>query len=211
MGRDLHSERHSELSLTSTKRDSRDSRVTGVLATHDSRHRHHSLVTAGSGVSRNVIGDTRSSGSASARDARLSLTDTAGLTRVFPHCPPSDERQPTTNPSRLGRTKRQRHVRHNISSSGKRATRSVARRTPHAVISRIYGRINRKTHTPLFVFVAFVPPSSVCSENGRDGRERRYPSRVRPDPRSLSLPRARNEDGASACVITVRDVIGPRT
>jgi len=76
-------------------------------------------------------------------------------TRVLAYRPRS---QATTNPSRLGHTKRQRHVRHNISSSGKRATRNVATyATCGDCEFTLYGRINRKRHTPLFVFVAFVP------------------------------------------------------
>lgn len=124
----------------------------------------------------------------------------------LPYRPPS---RATTNPSRLGHTKRQRHVRHNISSSGKRATCNVATYVTCRDRKFTGESIERRTLHYLYSSHSF-PPSCVCSENGRDGPERRYPSKLRPDSRSLSLPSTGNEDGASACVITARDAIGSR-
>jgi len=57
----------------------------------------------------------------------------------------------------------------------------------HTRRSRVYKRINRKTHTPLFVFVAFIPLELRVFGKWTRRPRARYLLKVRPDSRSLSL------------------------
>lgn len=122
--------------------------------------------------------------------ASASLVDASRLrtlVRLRESLPTVLARRRQQTPSRLGHTKRQRHVRHNISSSGKRATRNVATYATCGDCEFTGESTERGTLHYLYSSHSF-PPSFVCSENGR---ERRYPSKVRPDSRFLSHSHAR--------------------
>lgn len=138
MGRGLHSERHSgpsNLNQTLT--------VVTVLPRQCSRHRHHSLVTAGTDRFRETLaGYSVTRAGASRRGASRSRA----LRESFPTVLLRG-RPPTTNPSRLGHTKRQRHVRHNISSSGKRATRNVATYATCGAIAALRANQSEDAHS----------------------------------------------------------------
>lgn len=115
-------------------------------------------------------------------------------------------------PSRLGHTKSQRHVRHNISANRKTrdsATRNIAQRMPHAEITSLRANQPKDAQSPLFVFVAFISPRDMC----RVFRKWTQPSAAESvvASRFLSVPPTQKRNKESAYVISKCNVIDPRT